>query len=388
MNIKPFTVSLRPAVLDDLRERLENTRWPDEVSGAGWDYGTNLGYMRSLIDYWHEEFDWPAQERALNAFPHFRAEIDGWGIHFIHVRGRGPKPMPLVMTHGWPSSFVEMLKILPLLADPGAHGGDPADAFDVVVPSLPGFGFSQPRTVRGPARAHQIWRRLMLEGLGHPRFAAQGGDLGARVTTALGQSYPDNLIGLHLSTVDLAWPTPEPAESELTEAEKDYLERVRHWEEDEGGYIHIQATRPQSLAYGLNDSPAGLAAWIVEKWRAWSDCGGGDPDLPGSFTRDELLTNITLYWATQTINSSMRYYYERRHDPEPAQLKLVERIQVPTAVAVFPAEKELRVPREWAERSYNIQRWTDIPRGGRFAALEQPELLAEDIRAFFRGLRM
>ncbi|MEP7357803.1 MAG: epoxide hydrolase, partial [Anaerolineales bacterium] len=312
MDIKPFTVSLRPAVLDDLRERLENTRWPDEVPGAGWDYGTSLRYMRALIDYWHEDFDWPAQERALNAFPHFLAEVDGQAIHFIHVRGRGPQPMPIIITHGWPSSFVEMLKLIPLLADPGAHGGDPADAFDVVVPSLPGFGFSQPRTARGPARTHEIWRRLMVDGLGYPRFAAQGGDVGARVTSALGRAYPDSLIGLHLSTVDLDWPTPMPAESELSDAEKDYLARVEHWDDTEGGYRHIQATRPQSLAYGLNDSPAGLAAWIVEKWQAWSDCGG-DPD--NSFSQDELLTNITLYWATQTINSSMRYYYERRHDP-------------------------------------------------------------------------
>jgi pimeloyl-ACP methyl ester carboxylesterase len=384
MNIKPFTVSLRPAVLDDLRERLENTRWPDEVSGAGWDYGTNLGFMRSLIDYWHEDFDWPAQERALNAFPHFLAEIDGHDIHFIHQRGRGPKPMPIILTHGWPSSCVEMLKLIPLLADPGAHGGDPADAFDVVAPSLPGFGFSTARTERGLAPTHPIWRRLMVDGLGYARFAAQGGDVGARVTSALGRAYPDNLIGLHLSTVDLDWPAPMPAESELSEAERDYLERVRHWEAANGGYSHILATRPQTLAYGLNDSPAGLAAWIVEKWREWSDCEG---DLDNSFTRDELLTNITLYWATQSINASMRYYYEKRHDPEPAQLMLVERIQTPTAVAVFPAEKELLVPREWAERSYNIQRWTEMPRGGHFAALEEPELLADDIRAFFRGLR-
>ena len=384
MDIKPFTVSLRPAVLDDLRERLENTRWPDEVSGAGWDYGANLGFMRSLVDYWHEDFDWPAQERALNAFQHFQAEIDGWGIHFIHVRGRGPKPMPLIITHGWPSSFVEMLKLIPLLADPGAHGGDPADAFDVVAPSLPGFGFSQARTVRGPALAHQIWQRLMVEGLGYPRFAAQGGDIGARVTTALGRFYPENVIGLHLSTMDLDWPTLLPDESELSEAEKDYLRRVKDWEDAEGGYSHIQGTRPQTLAYGLNDSPVGLAAWMVEKWRAWSDCGG---DLENSFSLDDLLTNITLYWATQTINSSMRYYYEQRHAPEPAQLRLVERVQAPTAVAQFPAEKDLLVPREWAARSYNLQRWTDMPRGGHFAALEQPELLADDIRAFFRSLR-
>ena len=381
MDIKPFTISLRPAVLDDLRERLENTRWPDEPAGAGWDYGASLGYMRRLMDYWHEDFDWPAQERALNAFPHFLAQIDEQPIHFIHVRGRGPNPMPIVVTHGWPSSFVEMLKLIPLLADPGAHGGDPADAFDVVVPSLPGFAFSQSRPGPGAVRAHVLWHRLMVDGLGYSRFAAQGGDVGARVTSALGRNYPDALIGLHLSTPDLVWPEPMPPESELTEAEKDYLERVKGWQEAEGGYRHIQATRPQTLAYGLNNSPAGLAAWIVEKWRAWSDCGG---DLDNSFTEDELLTNITLYWATQTINSSMRYYYDRRHHPEPAQLSLVPRIQTPTAVAVFPSEPELHVPREWAERSYNIQRWTAMPRGGHFAALDQPELLAADIRAFFK----
>jgi len=384
VDIKPFKVQVPQAVLDDLQERLARTRWPDEVEGAQWDYGANLAYMKELLEYWRTSFDWRAQERAINAFAHFRAEIDGWGIHFIHERGKGPHPMPLIITHGWPSSFFEMLKIIPLLTDPASHGGDPADAFDVIVPSLPGFGFSDRRTRRGPLRAHEAWAKLMTDGLGYRRFAAQGGDIGAGVTSSLGRFYSEQVIGIHISSVDLVWPTPIPDATVLSEAEKDYLERVTRWEKEEGGYSHIQGTRPQTLAYGLNDSPAGLAAWIVEKWRAWSDCDG---DVERCFSKDELLTTVTIYWVTGTINSSIRAYYESQHDPNPYPLKLGERIEVPTAVAMFPGEKDLIVPREWAERCYDVRRWTEMPRGGHFAAMQEPELLAQDIRGFFRMLR-
>ena len=384
MQIRPFEIHAPQADLDDLKERLAWTRWPDEVEGAGWDYGTNLAYLRELVDYWRTKFDWRAQEQALNTLPHYLATIDGWDIHFIHVRGERPGSIPLVITHGWPSSFVEMLKLIPRLTEPSKYGGDAADAFDVVVPSLPSFGFSQRRTRRGPLKAHEAWAQLMTEGLGYRRFAAQGGDIGAGVTSSLGRFYPDRVIGIHISSVDLVWPSPLPDAAQLSEAEKDYLARVERWEKEEGAYSHIQGTRPQTLAYGLNDSPAGLAAWIVEKWRAWSDCGG---NVEASFTKDELLTNVTIYWITQTINSSIRAYYESQHNPNPNPLPLGQRIEVPTAVAMFPAEKELLVPRQFAERCYNIQRWTEMPRGGHFAALEQPELLAQDIREFFRTLR-
>jgi len=380
MHSQPFTIDVPQATLDDLAERLAHTRWPDEVADAGWDYGVNRDYLRELVTYWRTEFDWRAQERALNQWHHYRAEIDGVDIHFIHERGKGPHPLPLILTHGWPSTFTEMQKIIPLLTDPASHGGDPADAFDVVVPSLPGYGFSERIAQRGPWKTHERWAALMA-GLGYPRFGAQGGDVGAGVTTGLGRFFPDQVLGIHLSS-DSASPSPMPQDSELSPAERDYLARVEQWEQEEGAYGHQQRTRPQTLAYGLTDSPVGLAAWIVEKFRAWSDCGG---NVGQRFTKDELLTNITIYWATQTISSSMRGYYEGAHA---ASMTPLPPVTVPTGVAVFPSEYLVgRVPREWVERTYNVQHWTEMPRGGHFAALEEPELLAGDIRAFFRDLR-
>ena len=291
--------------------------------------------------------------------------------------------MPLVITHGWPGSFFEMSKITPLLADPGSHGGDPADAFDVVVPSMPGYGFSDHPVRPGMhvLRVADLWARLMTEGLGYDRFGAQGGDWGASVTAYLGFAYPDNLIGVHLTSMTRPAPYLGPGAKELSEAEKGHLQQRENWLRTEAGYSHIQGTKPQTLSYGLNDSPAGLAAWIVEKYRAWSDCDG---DVEKRFTKDELLTTITIYWATQSINSSTRLYHETLNYPW--NMKQGERIRVPSAMAVFPREIS-RPPREWGERSYNVQRWTDMPRGGHFAALEEPELLAEDVRAFFRPLR-
>jgi len=277
-----------------------------------------------------------------------------------------------------------MYKIIRPLADPASHGGNPADAFDVIVPSLPGFGFSERPIRRGFVRVDILWRTLMTEVLGYRRFGAHGSDIGARVTSALGRFHPDVVVGIHIGSVDLDWPEPLPPDAELSAAERNYLERVRRWEKVEGAYAEIQATRPQTLAYGLTDSPAGLAAWIVEKFRAWSDCHG---DIESRFTKDELLTTVTLYWVTETINASMRRYYEKRHDPTPNPLRLGERIETPTGVAMFPGEKDLVVPREWAERSYNVRYWHDMPRGGHFAALEEPELLVDDIRTFFGELR-
>ena len=291
--------------------------------------------------------------------------------------------MPLVITHGWPSSFFEMYKIIPLLADPASHGGDAADAFDVVAPSLPGFGFSDHPTQRGMEvlKVADLWTKLMTENLGYPRFGSQGGDIGAGVTAGLGFSYPENLIGIHVTSMHRPTPYLGPGAEALSEAEKALLDQRRKWEQAEGGYSHIQGTKPQTLSYGLNDSPAGLAAWIVEKYRTWSDCNG---DVESRFTKDELLTTVTIYWVTQTISSSTRMYYENQHPPW--NIKLGERIQVPSAMAVFSREIS-RPPREWGERSYNVRRWTEMPRGGHFAALEEPGLLAEDIRDFFRPLR-
>ena len=381
MDIQPFTVKIPQATLDDLQERLARTRWPDEIEGAGWDYGSSLPYMKELVDYWQTGFDWRAQEELINTFAHFRTRLDGLDIHFIHERGRGADPIPLVITHGWPGSFFEMLKLIPLLTDPGRHGADPSHSFDVVVPSLPGYGFSDRPTERGMAERPiaRLWARLMTERLGYARFGAHGGDWGAGVTACLGLAYPDRLTGIHVTALES--PYIGEGERELSEAERSFLEVTEAWNGAEYGYGHIQRTKPQTLAYGLNDSPAGLAAWIVEKFRSWSDCDG---DVQRRFTKDELLTNATIYWATQTINSSMRLYYEAEHNP--GLFKQGERITVPCAVALFPKDID-QPPREWAERAYNVQRWTRMPRGGHFPAMEEPELLAQDLRAFFRGLR-
>jgi pimeloyl-ACP methyl ester carboxylesterase len=383
MEVTPFTINIPDAVLDDLRRRLELTRWPGDSPGGNWDYGTNLTYLQELVDYWRRHFDWRVQEQRLNAFSHYKTAVDGLGVHFIRQPGQGPRPMPLIITHGWPGSFFEMYKLIPLLTDPGAHGGNPSDAFDVVVPSMPGYGFSEPSTQPGMHvfKVAELWAKLMTEHLGYQRFGAQGGDWGASVTAYLGFAYPQQLIGIHVTSMTRPTPYLGPGSQALSAAEQAYLEQREAWLQAEGGYSHIQGTKPQTLSYGLNDSPAGLAAWIVEKYRTWSDCQG---DVESRFTKDELLTTITLYWVTQTINSSTRLYYETQR--QPWSLRQGERVVVPSAMAAFPREIS-RPPREWGERSFNVQRWTVIPRGGHFAALEEPELLAEDIRAFFRPLR-
>jgi pimeloyl-ACP methyl ester carboxylesterase len=382
MDVQPFTVDIPESVLQDLRERLERTRWPDDSPDSGWDYGSNLAYVRELVEYWRTEFDWRAQEQAINRLAHYRTNVDGSGIHFILERGRGPAPLPIVLSHGWPSTFSEMLKIISLLTDPAAHGGDPADSFDVIVPSLPGYGFSDLTTERSVnvARIADLWARLMTEKLGYSRFGAHGGDWGAAITGRLGHNYPELLVGIHVTAVALL-PYLGPGAPELSDAERAFLDAREEWVSGEGGYAHLQGTKPQTLSYGLNDSPAGLAAWIVEKFRTWSDCDG---DVEARFSKDELLTNITVYWATQTINSSTRMYYESRRSGR--ELPRGERVEVPCAVAQFP--KDLGYPpREWAERVFNLQRWTEMPRGGHFAALEEPEMLVDDLRAFFRILR-
>ena len=383
MEVKPYQIHIPDSVLADLRERLERTRWPGEIPDSCWDYGSNLGYVKELVDYWVDGFDWRAREEAINALPHFRATVQDLDIHFIHHRGSGPNPLPLIITHGWPSTFFEMLEIIPLLTDPAGHGGSAEDSFDVVVPSMPGYGFSQPALQPGMSvfKVSDLWAELMTEGLGYQRFGAQGGDWGASVTARLGFSYPENVIGIHQTSATRPVPYLGPGSRPISKPEEDYQEDRDRWQRAEGGYSHIQGTKPQTLSYGLNDSPAGLAAWIVEKFRTWSDCDG---DVERSFSKDELLTNITIYWATQTINSSTRIYYETQQTIW--ELKQDEMIRVPTGVAVFPKELS-HPPREWAERSYNLQRWTQMPRGGHFAALEEPNLLVEDIRAFFRPLR-
>ncbi|MGH7383805.1 MAG: epoxide hydrolase family protein [Candidatus Rokuibacteriota bacterium] len=380
MDIRPFAVDVTQATLDDLRDRLARTRWPDEVEGAGWDYGASLAYMRELVEYWRASFDWRAAERAMNRVPHFRAQVDGVGIHLVHERGRGPAPLPLLITHGWPSSFVEMLALIPLLADPGAHGGDPADAFDVIVPSVPGFGFSD-RPGRGMTRSRVagLWARLM-EGLGYARYAAHGNDIGAVINGWLAADHPERLIALHTLMPNFPSPVIGADARPLTPAEEAFARLQERWQREEGGYNLIQETRPQTLAYGLHDSPAGLAAWIAEKWLAWTGEAG---DVARRFDRDLLLANVTLYWVTGTANASNRSYYERAREPR----RITSRITVPTGVALT-TEAIQRPPRELAERSYaDIRRWVDLPRGGHFVAAEAPEVLAEELRAFFRPFR-
>ena len=381
MTPRPFTVRVPDEVLADLRTRLERVRWPDEIAGEGWRYGTSLAYMKELVAYWRDGYDWRAQEARLNELPQFTVPMGDLDLHFIRATGVGPNPLPLLVSHGWPGSVWEFHTLIPLLTDPGRHGGDPADAFTVVAPSLPGYGYSfrptQPRF--GVPEIAELLARLMTDVLGYRRFAAHGGDWGAFVTARLGLASPDHLAGIHVTLLGLRRDLPPPAHP--TEEERAYLEELRHWEREETGYGWIQGTRPQTLAYGLTDSPVGLAAWIVEKFRAWSDCGG---DVERRFTKDVLLTNVMLYWVTGAINSSFWPYYARRHAGWP--IPDGARIEVPTAYASFPREI-LHPPRAWAERVFNIRRWTVMPAGGHFAALEEPEALAADLRAFFRDLR-
>ena len=383
MEVTPFKIEISDEVLADLRHRLEKTRWPDEIPGSGWDYGSNLDYIKELVEYWRTSFDWRAQEEKLNLFSHFKTNVDGLNIHYVHERGKGPNPMPLIITHGWPSTFFEMSKIIPLLADPGSHGGDSADSFDVVAPSLPGFGFSDRPTERGMQvlLVADMWAKLMTENLGYPRFAAQGGDIGAGVTSRLGFAHPDKLHGIHLTSITRPTPYMGADTPEITPAEQAHIDQRAKWQQDEGGYNHLQGTKPQTLSYGLNDSPAGLAAWIVEKYRTWSDCGG---DVERSYTKDELLTIVTIYWVTQTIGSSVRMYYENQKYTWFMQPG--ERVDAPSGMALFPQEIA-KPPRECADRSYNVQRWTEMSKGGHFAALEEPQLLAEEVRAFFWPFR-
>ena len=383
MDVRPFTIAVEDSVLEDLQQRLADTRWPDEIPNTGWDYGSNLAYLKELVEHWRTKFDWRAQEAKLNAFSHFKSEVDGLDIHFIHEKGRGPNPIPLVITHGWPSCFFEMTKIIPLLADPASHGGDADDSFDVVAPSLPGFGFSDHAQDRGMEvqRVAGMWNKLMTENLGYPKFAAQGGDIGSGVTARLGYAHADTIYGIHLTSITRPTPYMGPGSRPVTDAEQALITQRDKWFADEGGYNHIQGTKPQTLAYGLNDSPAGLAAWIVEKYRTWSDCGG---DVEKSYTKDELLTIVTIYWVTQTISSSTRMYYENQKSLW--TMNKDEKVPAPAGMAMFPQEIS-KPPKEWGERSYDVRRWTEMTSGGHFAALEEPQLLAEEVRAFFRGFR-
>jgi pimeloyl-ACP methyl ester carboxylesterase len=375
---EPFQISVPEEVLADLRRRLAATRWPEVVGPDDWTAGAPVDLVRMLAEHWREAFDWRAQERALNAWPQLRVRLDGYDLHVLHVRGRGPAPLPLVLTHGWPSSFHEFSKVLGPLTDPAAHGGDEADAFDVVVPAVPGYPCSLAPSRRGTwPETPGLWRRLMTEVLGYDRFVAAGGDIGSIVTTALGALHPDVVAAIQVQAVFGGTALGDPG---LQDDERAFLEERVAWARDEGAYAHQQATKPQTLAFGLSDSPAGLLAWIVEKMRAWSDSDG---DVLRSFTPDELLVTPTLYWAQNCIGTSFRPYADT---PDVVRSTALPFVEVPVGVAVYPGDRPLPV-RAYAERHYNVQRFTVLPRGGHFAALEVPELWVEETRAFFRQVR-
>jgi microsomal epoxide hydrolase len=382
-----FEVAIPQEVLDDLDERLARTRWTNEVGDDGWDFGLSVTYMRELVAYWRHEFDWRAQETAINRFAHYRADIDEHRVHFIHERGRGPHPLPIVLTHGFPDSFLRFARVIDMLADPANHGGDSADAFDVIVPSLPGYAFSD-RVEPGKMIFHvgDLWHRLMTEQLGYERFAAHGGDWGSLVTDLLARDHAASVVGIHLTDVPFYHAFQRPKDPSAME--KKYLQGIQKFGQTHGAYALIQGAQPQALAAALNDSPAGLAAWLVEKFRRWSDCGG---DIEQSFTKDELLSNVVLYWATETINDAFAPYYDITHAGASTWIKqklkqFTGTSDVPAAFAMFPKDLS-SPPREWAERFFNVERWTEMPRGGHFAALEEPELLVNDIREFYRPLR-
>jgi pimeloyl-ACP methyl ester carboxylesterase len=375
------TLHVPEPAISDLGERLARTRFPDQAPGPPWAYGTDIGYMRQLVEYWRTHFDWRAQEARLNAFPQYQTELFDIGLHFLHVPGRGPAPFPLLLLHGWPGSVFEFLEIIPRLTDPARFGGDAADAFTVVAPSLPGYGLSfRPGQRRfGIEEIADCMAMLMVERLGYPRFAVQGGDWGAITAARLGYAHPEKLIGIHVNLLSVRRDNNPPA---VTPEEERYYDEVALWLREETGYSTIQGTKPQTLAFGLTDSPAGLAAWIVEKFRTWSDCGG---DVESVFTRDQLLANVSFYWLTGAIGSSFFPYYYRVHRTWP--IPEGGTIDVPTGYAEFPREI-LRPPRSVAGRTYrDIRRWTTMPRGGHFAAMEQPEALAHEVQAFFRPLR-
>ena len=377
-----FSLHFPDAAVVDLRERLSRTRFPDQAPGEPWAYGTDVSFMKRFVEYWRDTFDWRAQEAKLNALPQFKVRMRDIDLHFLHVPGRGPDPHPLLLSHGWPGSVLEFLELIPRLTDPGSFGEDPIDAFTVVAPSLPGYGMSfTPGQARfGIEQIADVFADLMAEVLGYRRFGAQGGDWGSFVTARMGYAYPERLSGIHLNMMPVRRDPTMLSDPTLEESR--YLDALRRWLKEETGYQWIQGTRPQTLAYALTDSPVGLAAWIVEKFRAWSDCGG---DVEAVFTRDQLLANISLYWFTGAIGSSFWPYYARLHGPWP--IPDGSTVTVPTGYCEYPREI-LRPPRSVAERTYtNIHRWSVMEKGGHFAAMEQPELLAQEVRGFFRSLR-
>jgi pimeloyl-ACP methyl ester carboxylesterase len=377
MTEQRFTISVPDEAIDDLHRRLRQTRWPDTVTGSGWTYGLDLAWMKSIADYWLNQYDWRAQQRALNEHPHYVAVIDGFRIHYLHFRSTHPNAVPLIITHGWPGSVLELRKVAPMLA---ASASDP---FHVVVPSLPGYGFSERPSSPGmnTFRTGELWVGLMRE-LGYGRFVAQGGDIGANVSSVMAWKHPESVLALHLNYIPGSYhPWVDEAAQPLGAEEIAFKHAAQNWHDEKGGYWHVQATQPQTLGFSLNDSPMGLAAWLIDKYRDWADCDGV---VDRRFSHDELLTHVSLYWFTETIASSCRMYLESRRAP--LAFRRDERIAVPCGVLRL-AKEEPMPPRAWVERAYNVVRWTEKPRGGHFAAWEEPEVFATDVREFVAPFR-
>jgi pimeloyl-ACP methyl ester carboxylesterase len=373
--IESFSVHISQSVLDDLRSRIRNTRWPDNITGSGWKFGADLSYIKELAEYWVQGFNWRRVEDEINAWPNYIANIEDYKIHYIHIRGKGKKSFPLIITHGWPGSFLEMLRLIPPLMD------DAAFPFDLVIPSMPGYGFSQKVTKPGcnTRKIAGLWFKLMQQ-LGYKKFGAQGGDFGSGVSTQLGLKYPQEVTGIHLNYIPGSYKPYIEAGDSLTGEENQFLRSIEEWDKKEYGYGHQHSTKPLSLAYGLNDSPVGLCAWLVEKYYGWADCQG---NIENVFSKDDLLAQVTLYWVTETIHSSIRLYQE--NSLVPLHFSKGDFVRVPVGIARFPLEEPFP-PRSYIERGYNVTHWTDMPAGGHFAAMEQPELLAADIRDFYRKL--
>jgi pimeloyl-ACP methyl ester carboxylesterase len=378
--VEPFRVHVDDAVLDDLRRRLELTRFPAPIPGTGWEYGTPIEEVRDLVTYWRDGYDWRAEEARLNQLDQCTTELDGLPVHFVHARSSHADALPLLLVHGWPGSIVEFLDVVPRLTDPTAHGGSAADAFHVVAPSLPGYGFSEvPRVPGWDIRRVAHAFVALMERLGYEHYGAQGGDWGAQITTRMATLDPKHCVGLHLS---MPIAGPPDGDASLTDEEQADLAVMARFQREDAAYASVQGTHPQTLGIALDDSPAGLLAWIAQRFRDWSDCDGV---LERSFSRDQLLTNVMLYWVTRSFTSSARLYWETMHSGvlrEP-----LEHVDVPTGIARFPKEEILRFPRSWVEQRYRVTHWVDMPRGGHFAAMEEPALFVDDLRAFFRTVR-
>ncbi|MBB5637695.1 pimeloyl-ACP methyl ester carboxylesterase [Pedobacter cryoconitis] len=375
--MKSLKIEINPGQIEDLKSRLLQTRWPDEIEDSSWEYGTNLAYLKELCNYWGNDFSWPEQEKILNQFDHFKTEEEDINLHFIYQKGKGTKNLPILLIHGWPDSFYRFIKLIPLLTDPDENGV----AFDVVIPSIPGFGFSDiPKEGGiGPEKIAGLFNKLMKKTLGYNNFAIHGGDWGASIAAQMAMQGDNKIRALHLTNIppDLFFTANF---AEFGEDEMAYLQTADKWQKTEGAYLAVQGTKPQTLAYGLNDSPAGLAGWIIEKFNSWSDNNG---HIEHSFTKDELLTNLSVYWFSQTAGSAARIYYETMHQPA---IERTVKIDTPTYFAIFPKDC-IQIPEAFGRRIFNTKSWKNMDRGGHFPALETPDLLAKDIRDALSGLR-